>query len=168
MGHVCCVHFLDNILAAGCKDGIKVWDLKDYTSFELRGHTEFVSSVQVVSSTLLLSGSVDGTVKLWNLNSRTVSQTIDVGTSVFNLKALLSLGQSNVNDWTSLPPGKLYTRCEDGTVKIYDTKSGDLLKLLDFEFLLDFTDADDSRILCACNENDEYGEFIRSSLIAYF
>jgi F-box/WD-40 domain protein MET30 len=156
MGQVWFVHFLDNILAAGCKDGIKVWNLKDYSSFELRDHTDYVTCVQVVSSNLLLSSSWDKTVKLCNLNTRTVLQSIDVGSPVLHFKLLLSPVQLNPNEWTALPPGKLFTACYDKSVKIFDSKSGDLLNtLIGHSDSVQCVDADDSRIICACNETDD-------------
>jgi F-box/WD-40 domain protein MET30 len=153
MGFVLSVHFLDNILAAGCDYGIKIWNLDDYSSFELRGHTDWVSCVQVVSSNLLLSSSGDSTVKLWNLNTRTVIQSIDVGSEVYNFKLLLSPIQSNANEWTALPPGKLLLACFDGDIKIYDTESGDLLKTLKgHSSVVRCVDADDSRIISVAND----------------
>ena len=54
-------------IAAGCKDGqIQVHDSEGTVLFVLPGHTSQVSSISVTSSGMLISGSWDGTMRVWD------------------------------------------------------------------------------------------------------
>lgn len=66
-------------IAAGSDDGdIKV-QLKDKSEeyFELKGHQGPILHVDLSSKNLLASSSGDGTIKIWNLETKTVVKTFD-------------------------------------------------------------------------------------------
>jgi WD40 repeat protein len=55
---------------------VRIWDLTTYTNkFILRGHTNNVFGLKLVSSDMLASGSEDKTVKLWNITDGTLIRT---------------------------------------------------------------------------------------------
>ena len=54
-------------------------------SHEFKGHTWTVSCAQLFTNQLVLSGSFDKTIKVWNLNRQTCIQTLQSKTSVFIL-----------------------------------------------------------------------------------
>lgn len=101
-GGVICLNFDSNVLASGSADStIKVWNLRTGGAFTLRGHQEWVNSVQLWDSNdlstpavdaslfdmpgcgapqidpgkMLFSGSDDGTIRLWDLTSRSCVRT---------------------------------------------------------------------------------------------
>ena len=73
-GGIVGLHFDQSILASGSMDKtIKVWNFEDKSTYLLRGHTDWVNAVHVDSaSRTLLSASDDCTVRLWDLDSKTV------------------------------------------------------------------------------------------------
>ena len=78
-GGVVGLHFDGNLLASGSVDQkIKIWDFQDKTKFSLCGHREWVNSVKIdTPSRTLFSASDDCTVKLWDLDTRSVIRTYD-------------------------------------------------------------------------------------------
>ncbi|KAL3417424.1 sulfur controller-2 [Phlyctema vagabunda] len=73
------LNFEGNILASGSMDcTVKIWNFKDSSVFSLRGHKDFVNAVRVDSaSRTVFSASDDGTVRLWDLDTRTTIKTYD-------------------------------------------------------------------------------------------
>jgi F-box and WD-40 domain protein MET30 len=72
MGGVISLHFDSTILVSGSVDRtVKVWNFEDKSTFQLRGHTDWVNSVKVSSaSRTVFSASDDCTVRLWDLDSK--------------------------------------------------------------------------------------------------
>lgn len=73
-GGVIGLHFDGNLLASGSVDQkIKIWNFQDKTVFSLCGHKEWVNSVKIDSlSRTVFSASDDCTVRLWDLDTRSV------------------------------------------------------------------------------------------------
>jgi F-box/WD-40 domain protein MET30 len=71
------VHFDGELLASGSIDkSIKVFNFQTKVSYCLRAHDDWVNSVRLnTDSRTLLSASDDCTVKLWDLDSKTVIRT---------------------------------------------------------------------------------------------
>ncbi|KAH9822503.1 WD40-repeat-containing domain protein [Melampsora americana] len=95
---VVCLKFDDEILASGCADGtIGIWNFKTGGGFVLRGHREWVNSVELWTpgssptnpsnptdptnltntGTLLFSASDDGLIKVWNLDTREMVRVLE-------------------------------------------------------------------------------------------
>ncbi|KAL0578456.1 hypothetical protein V5O48_003557 [Marasmius crinis-equi] len=116
---VVCLNFDSNVLASGSVDAtIKVWNLRTGGAFTLRGHRDWVNSVQLWDSNsgsssvtspaptfdvpgseapqidpgkMLLSASDDGSIKLWDLNLRTcVRHFVGHVAQVQSMKLLLA------------------------------------------------------------------------------
>ena len=122
---VVCLDYDSNVLASGSVDStVRVWNIRTGGSFVLRGHTDWVNSVQLWDSNLnnsrgpedtslfgasrptpslsatkccyqidpgkmLFSASDDGTIKLWDLNTRTcVRQFVGHVAQVQSMKLL--------------------------------------------------------------------------------
>ncbi len=116
-------------LASGSYRKIKVWHLSDpnprknspvetqiKTTHTLTGHTHIVSSLAISQDgKLLLSGSLDHTIKIWHLETGQIIQTLNGHTDAINAIALSPDGQT------------LASASTDKTIKIWHTKTGNLL-----------------------------------------
>lgn len=78
-GGIVGLHFDGDLLGTGSIDNsIRFWNFKDSQCFTLRGHTDWVNAVRIDSaSRTLLSASDDCTVKLWDLDSKSVIKTFE-------------------------------------------------------------------------------------------
>ncbi len=63
--------------ATGCRDfGIRVFNLKHFLMFTLEGHDKAVTSLDLIQDKFLISGSWDGTAKVWNLANQSLVATL--------------------------------------------------------------------------------------------
>ncbi|KAI9754852.1 MAG: Structural maintenance of chromosomes protein 3 [Chaenotheca gracillima] len=71
-GGVLGLHFDSNILASGSIDNtVKIWNFEDKSTFQLRGHSDWVNAVKVDSaSRTVFSASDDCHVRLWDLDTK--------------------------------------------------------------------------------------------------
>ncbi|KAE8354922.1 putative E3 ubiquitin ligase complex SCF subunit sconB [Aspergillus coremiiformis] len=76
-GGVIGLHFDATILASASVDKtVKIWNFEDKSTFLLRGHTDWVNAVRVdTASRTVFSASDDGTVRLWDLDTKTCIRT---------------------------------------------------------------------------------------------
>ena len=66
------------------------WNSKTFKLITtLRGHSEFVLALNYLSSEIILSASVDQTIKLWNVTSFKLISTLYGHTGVINALAVL-------------------------------------------------------------------------------
>ncbi|KAJ7135014.1 quinon protein alcohol dehydrogenase-like superfamily [Mycena crocata] len=99
---IVCLNFDSNVLASGSVDStIKVWNLRTGGAFTLRGHSDWVNSVQ-----------------LWDSNSGSSS------TPSSSLSTLDDGGPASPSGCSAAPqidPGKmLFSASDDGTIKLWD------------------------------------------------
>ncbi|EGF98333.1 uncharacterized protein MELLADRAFT_51043 [Melampsora larici-populina 98AG31] len=81
---VVCLKFDEEILASGSADGtIRIWNFKTGGGFVLRGHREWVNSVEIwspsnpIHSTTTSTASDDGLIKVWNLDRRETVRVLE-------------------------------------------------------------------------------------------
>ena len=88
------VQFISSSLLAAGKayDGsIEIWDLnKNSIVQQLRGHTEGVWSLKLISNDLLASGSWDNSIKLWRLNDFSLVKTLNGHSNTVQCLELIS------------------------------------------------------------------------------
>jgi WD40 repeat protein len=123
-------------LASGSSDGtVKLWDAKSGVLKQTLQAQSRVNSVAFDGGGQLASGSSDGTVKLWDVKSGVLKQTLQVG----NLRDIKLPLPGNPNyTYSAYNPaymafdrlGQLVTVLSDGTVKLWDMKSGTLKQTL--------------------------------------
>lgn len=99
---VVCLNYDSNVLASGSVDAtIKVWNLRTGGAFTLRGHSDWVNSVQ-----------------LWDSNSQSNHKTPS-GSSL--LDGPLVSASSQLHCPLQIDPGKmLFSASDDGTIKLWD------------------------------------------------
>ena len=72
----------DKVILYGLHNNIPIWDLKD-TIVELKGHTNIVRCFAIYKNKLL-SGSEDGTLKIWNLTTNMCENTLTGHVGIVN------------------------------------------------------------------------------------
>ncbi|KEF52524.1 F-box and WD-40 domain-containing protein MET30 [Exophiala aquamarina CBS 119918] len=76
---VIALHFDSDILVSGSVDNTaRVWNFRDKSVFTLRGHTDWINSVKIDSSSrTIFTASDDCTVKLWDLDRKKCIHTFE-------------------------------------------------------------------------------------------
>ncbi|KAJ7219042.1 WD40-repeat-containing domain protein [Mycena pura] len=99
---IVCLNFDSNVLASGSVDStIKVWNLRAGGAFTLRGHSDWVNSVQLWDSIPSASSVASSSLS-----------TMDDGGSA---------SPSVCNETPQIDPGKmLFSASDDGTIKLWD------------------------------------------------
>ncbi|KAL6004647.1 hypothetical protein ACLOJK_005202 [Asimina triloba] len=137
VGQVYSLEANDELLFAGSQDGsILVWKFNDVgSSFEpaatLLGHNLTVASLTVGGARRLYSGSMDNTIRVWDLGTFRCLQTLMDHTSVvmsllcwdqFLLGSFVGvLGLCGMHDAQAKPV--LMCACDDNAVRVYDLPS---------------------------------------------
>ncbi len=90
----CIKRLSSNLIASGDMIGIIiVWNwLTGERIFDLTGHTTaiYYNSLDLYDEQTLISGSLDCTVKFWNITNRTLIRSINVGIGIFAIAMLKS------------------------------------------------------------------------------
>ncbi len=97
----------------------RIWNLTtNETKFIFTGHSHSVLGLKMISSDILASGSLDNTVKLWNLTNGTLIRTLENHTK--------SIGWSvdMLNSETFL------SGSFDRTIKVWNFSTGELLRTI--------------------------------------
>ena len=119
---------------------------------ELKGHSELISGLAVLSDTQFASASRDNSIRIWNLELGICSATLEGHSDrVLALSLLIDgqlascssdgtiklwdpnsglctatfEGQESVSALAVLPGDRLASGCDDGTIKIWDSASGE-------------------------------------------
>jgi len=120
---LCCAFSPDNrqIISGGRDNKLKMWNVKGdcmYTMSDKDSHTDWVSCVRfspAITAPLIVSGSWDNLVKVWNLSD-------------FKCVATLRGHKGPVNSVTVSPDGSLCASAgKDGVAKLSDLSRGDAL-----------------------------------------
>ena len=119
---------------------IKIWDLSTFELVEtLKGHTHYVMSVAVSSvkntATLpnniekqyIISGSIDYTIKIWDMSTFELVETLEGHTSRVNSVVVIS----SIEKATNLPKQYIISGSMDDTIKIWDMSTFKLIKTLE-------------------------------------
>lgn len=100
---VVCLNYDSNVLASGSVDTtIKVWNFRTGAAFTLRGHSDWVNSVQ-----------------LWDMEPNITAQLTPPSTSMFD--SAPSNCSASSNSAPQIDPGKmLFSASDDGTIRLWD------------------------------------------------
>jgi WD40 repeat protein len=122
----------DRIVSA-CDNKIEIW--KTSTSiFEIRqrlmklnrhtdGHTNVITSVEVIDNEKIVSGSDDNTIKIWNLKTGACIRTLDIHTDGHT---------DRVTCLATIYGGKeIVSGSYDKTIKIWDSNTGKCIRTLE-------------------------------------
>jgi WD40 repeat protein len=120
----------NNLLASGAKDGsLRIWDVNArvlINSFDYNNgaHSNGITSLAWIGNNLFASGASDGEIKVWDFGSQDMLKyTFDWTTNSH---------KDIINSMTSFADGDfLITGSMDTTIKIWNVKTGTLIKTLD-------------------------------------
>jgi WD40 repeat protein len=110
----------NKILVASTISDIQVLDLNSFefdSNLRLVGHLRMVKCLEFLSNNLLLSGSLDNTIKIWVINTRECIKTIEGDCCVFELKKISEnkfvCGYQNhiLKIWSVLSKSELKLEC---------------------------------------------------------
>ena len=81
--------------------------------FKISGHSDSVNSLELISNTIMASGSTDHDIKIWNYTTQLLINSINTGHAVLSLLLL--------------PNGLLAAGNDDNHIRVYDINSGSRL-----------------------------------------
>ena len=101
----------ETTIVIGYYDGIlRIWDLTNDTSRDLRGHTEPVVSVIKLNETTIASGGYDGILRIWDLSATENSFRALGGTEEYNpIFSVMKLNETTIVSGST-----------DGILRIWD------------------------------------------------
>ena len=114
---------------------IRVWDVEQGTCLhQLTGHLSLTSGMQLRGN-ILVSGNADSTVKIWNIDSGKCLQTLAGKRNRFpnKWKTLSLVGRhkhASAVTWVQVVLNYVVSSGDDGTVKLWDLKTGDFIRNL--------------------------------------
>ncbi len=105
---------------------IRIWNLTtNVCKFILKGHTNDVWGLKLISNDLLASGSSDGTIRLWNITTGQSKRTLTSHTRAIKWSIdLTNSGQTIVSGGSD----------SDQTIKLWDLKTGNCLNTINTGF----------------------------------
>lgn len=135
------------LCSAGVNEhGIKIWDLLKYRKMGyLEGHSGIINCMGMNSKyNILITGSSDSTLKLWDLNAATQGYTIDSiddqDTSskicINPEEYCINTFESHVEEVTclSINSNHLVSGSQDRTIRVWDLYTGNCIETLDLNF----------------------------------
>ncbi|EXA31288.1 hypothetical protein FOVG_17412 [Fusarium oxysporum f. sp. pisi HDV247] len=125
-------------VASGSKDHtVKIWDTMTGQCLRtLKGHNGFVSSVAFSDdATWAVSGSSDGTVKIWDAATGQCLRTLEDNYTSAGSVTLSDYDDSINSVALSDNATRLASGSSDGTVKIWDTMTGECLRTLEGHYM---------------------------------
>lgn len=122
-------------------DSVCVWNHQTQKwSAPLRGHSDSVMTMAFVSDSILASGSMDKTIRVWDTHTHSVVQTLEGHTS--GVIALALVGSTSL----------LVSLDEDGNIQVWDTATWD--NLAHFNLERDDSEVSESRGVTALEAED--------------
>jgi F-box and WD-40 domain protein MET30 len=102
---IVCLNYDSNVLASGSVDAtVKVWNFRTGAAFTLRGHSDWINSVQ-----------------LWDPESKTAPSVIPSSTPMFDAVPSGSAPSPSASSAPQIDPGKmLFSASDDGTMRLWD------------------------------------------------
>jgi WD40 repeat protein len=97
----------------------KIWNASNDWSLitNFTGHSKLVNGIDYLNDDLMVTGSLDSTIKIWSITTSDTVETIQTKSGVWSLKVL--------NDGVRLACG-----LESGDINIYNTENGGLVQRL--------------------------------------
>jgi F-box/WD-40 domain protein MET30 len=145
-----CLHFLKNLMVTGSATGlVNVYNFTTSQHFTINAHSEPINKIQLISMDLVLTCSDDGSVKLWDLVTKTCIQEYSghVGevtcfqavvppNMLDNLRSNILIRKSqpekpyNANNPFEMSNCTLVTGSSDNTIKVWSLVSGHCIRTI--------------------------------------
>jgi len=143
--HALAQHPQQSLVLTGDEDG--VCKLSNATTgklvSELKGHTKSVESVGFASKLkLAATGSIDNTIKIWDISTAQCRETLAHEDIVVKVK------------WHATDP-LLYSCSIDRTIRLWDGRSGKCVRMWSGhrDHVLDFAVSSDGRMVVSCSDD---------------
>ncbi|KKP00858.1 hypothetical protein THAR02_07036 [Trichoderma harzianum] len=106
--------------ASGSDDMISIWDVATGACVQtLQGHTDYIKSIATISPDQIVSGSHDGTIKIWDLTVGTSEKSFDSNSRLVQSTAL------------SLDGRQVASGLTDDRIKVWDVETGTCIQTLE-------------------------------------